>query len=110
MKSCQMGHKIVQLVSTIRAGAGAFAKSASASENALLKAHWKPAAAKGISHGIFAGGVGNYLKSDNGIEADGPQIQPGNGTKAYKPYKARSGRQRNCRPKYIKRKYSMRRY
>ncbi len=56
----------------------------------LRKAGYKRAAARGISHGIFTGSIGNYLKDDNGIEPDG-QIQKPYGTSSNKQNKARGG-------------------
>jgi len=59
----------------------------------LRKAGWKRPAARGISHGIFAGTAANYIKDDNGIEPDGSlQDSTRNGFKASGPRKAR-GRQ-----------------
>ncbi len=61
----------------------------------ILKAvGYRDAAARGVSHGIFAGSIGNYLKSDNGIEPDGSLQKVGNGSKANKPNQARQGRKR----------------
>ncbi len=55
---------------------------------------YKHAAARGVSHGIFAGTAGNYLKDDNGIEPDAKVPFKRDGFKASKSNQARSGYKR----------------
>ncbi len=88
-----MGHKIVQLVSTIREGSRL---ALTIDQKILRKAGWKPGPAKAISHGIAGGNVaGTLIRGDNGIEPDGSQIFKSNGNAPSKQNQARNRFKRN---------------
>ncbi len=95
-----MGHKIVQLASTIRRGVQAGFKTADATERIMIRSGWKPGAAKGIGHGIFAGGVGNYFKSSDTLEQDGIPSQKPNGSQTNQQNKARGRFRSNRKRRY----------
>lgn len=66
----------------------------------LVKAGWKDPAARGISHGIFAGSIGNYMKESGPIDNDAvSQTKKFNGSSTSKSYKTRSRFKRNSRCK-----------
>ncbi len=95
----------IQIASRI---GGLLLKTSSADIKILQKAGWKPGAAKGISHGIFAGSAANYLKDDNGIEPDGIPQKPGYGPSANKPNKTRSRSKRYSRSRRCVNNYNRR--
>ncbi len=68
----------------------------------LVHAGWKPGAARGISHGVFAGSVGNYLKSGNELNDNETSYE--HGYKTSTPSKARGGYKRNSGKGYSARR------
>jgi len=78
--------------------ARALAKTSSADIRVLRKAGWKPAAAKGISHGLFAGSSVNYIKSDDELDDDGAfQKRRANKARPFNKTYRRLKRYTNCR-------------
>ncbi len=76
-------------------GFGKYAKSTiDVDYKVLTKVGWKPGAARGISHGIFAGSAANYFKSDN-TQLDDGISSSFNGSSSNKSNQARGGFQSN---------------
>ncbi len=91
-------------------------KITKADQKLLQALGYSKEAAMGISQGIFAGGIANYFKSDNGIEPDALPQKP-NGSSSNKSNQARvrqfkySGRKRKrcvCNSRSRRRSYSKR--
>ncbi len=99
-----MGHRIVQLVSTIREGTRLASRVAGADYKVFRKVGYNRRQSAILSGSIAAGGSAKYLSSDNGIEPDAP-ISFKNGFKASKSYKTRS-RQSSYTSRRRKRKFS----
>ncbi len=74
-------------------------KTGSADIRVLRKAGWSPAAARGISHGLFAGSSVNYLKSGEDNLDDG-SLQQGDGASPSSPNQARGRLKRNNNRRY----------
>ncbi len=61
----------------------------------LRHAGWKPGAARGISHGIFAGSIGNYLKESDTLTEDGSLSKNEHGNQTSSQDKTRGRQFRN---------------
>ncbi len=91
---------LLDAINTARQFGTKYAKSTIDIDYKLLKhAGWKPGAARGISHGIFAGSIANYIKDDQPGN-DGGSISKINGSKANKPNQTRSRFKRNSSRRY----------
>ncbi len=97
-------HRIPSIIYNAAKAAGVFSKkTVDVDYKLLVKVGWKPGAARGISHGIFAGSIGNYLKDDVTPDRDAlPPKKKFNGAKTYSKnqtrYRQFSNRGRGCYP------------